>query len=229
MIFYVITLFPDLFPGPLASGVTGKAIDAGKAKIVPVNLRDFTDDRHRTVDDSPYGGGPGMVMMCDPLFRAVESIREERGEKTPVVLLTPQGEPLRQDRVERMIREDAWILVCGRYRGVDQRFRNEMVDLELSMGDFVMSGGEIPAMALLDAAIRLLPGALGNEDSAEEDSFSRGTLGPPDYTRPESYRGLRVPEVLLSGDHARIAAWREEEARRRTVERRPDLPRRPVE
>ena len=223
MTFYVITIFPGLFPGPLAEGVTGKAMEAGKARIVPVDPRDFTDDRHRTVDDSPYGGGPGMVMLCDPLFRAVESIREETGEKTPVILLTPQGEPLRQGTVERIVREEAWILVCGRYRGVDQRFRDALVDMELSVGDFVMSGGEIPAMALLDAAIRLLPGALGNKDSAEEDSFSRGTLGGADYTRPEEYRGMRVPEVLLSGDHARIAAWREERARRRTEERRPDL------
>jgi tRNA (guanine37-N1)-methyltransferase len=221
--FYVITIFPDLFPGPLAEGVTGKAIESGKVEIHPVDLRDFTGDRHRTVDDAPYGGGPGMVMKPEPLFRAVEWVREETGEKIPVVLLTPKGEPLRQGRVREIATGEAWILVCGRYRGVDQRFREAMVDVEVSVGDFVLSGGEIPAMALIDAVVRWIPGVLGNEDSAEEDSFSDGMLGGFDYTRPPVFRGMEVPEILVSGNHARIAEWRKERSREETERRRPDL------
>ena len=224
MRFFIVTIFPDLFPGPLAGGVTGKAIDAGKVELVPVDLRDFTDDRHRTVDDSPYGGGPGMVMKPEPLFRAVEQIREDAGANVPVILLTPKGEPLRQDRLKEFAAAGGdSILVCGRYRGVDQRFREAMVDLEISVGDFVLSGGEIPAMALIDAVVRLLPGVLGNEDSADEDSFSERLLGACDYTRPPLFRGMEVPEILVSGDHGRIAAWREAMAREATRLRRPDL------
>jgi tRNA (guanine37-N1)-methyltransferase len=223
MRFYVVTIFPGLFPGPLAEGVTGRAIAAGKAEIVPVNLRDFTDDRHQTVDDTPYGGGPGMVLKPDPLFRAVEWARREEGRDIPVILLTPKGEPLGQKRARELAGGAAWILVCGRYRGVDQRFRDALVDLEISVGDFVLSGGEIPALALMDAVVRLVPGVLGNEDSAEEDSFSAGMLGAPDYTKPPEYRGMRVPDILLSGDHARIAAWRAERALEETRRRRPDL------
>jgi tRNA (guanine37-N1)-methyltransferase len=203
--------------------VTGRAIAAGKAEIVPVNLRDFTDDRHQTVDDTPYGGGPGMVLKPDPLFRAVEWARREEGRDIPVILLTPKGEPLGQKRARELAGGAAWILVCGRYRGVDQRFRDALVDLEISVGDFVLSGGEIPALALMDAVVRLVPGVLGNEDSAEEDSFSAGMLGAPDYTKPPEYRGMRVPDILLSGDHARIAAWRAERALEETRRRRPDL------
>lgn len=223
MRFYVITIFPDLFPGPLAAGVTGKAIDGGKVEVIPVDLRDFTDDRHRTVDDAPYGGGPGMVMKPDPLFRAVDRIHEEAGEGIPVILLTPQGEPLRQDRVRQIAEGEEWILVCGRYRGVDQRFREARVDLEISIGDFVVSGGEIPALALMDAAIRWIPGVLGNEESAEDDSFAGGLLAGLDYTRPPLYRGMEVPEILVSGDHGKIARWRRERAEEETRRRRPDL------
>jgi tRNA (guanine37-N1)-methyltransferase len=223
MRFYVVTIFPELFPGPLAGGVTGKAIASGQAEILPVQLRDFTSDKHQTTDDTPYGGGPGMVMKPEPLFRAVEWVRETEGRDVPVVLLTPKGEPLRQDRVRALAEGDSWILVCGRYRGVDERFRETLVDLEISVGDFVLSGGEIPALALMDAVIRLLPGVLGNEDSADEDSFADGLLGPPDYTKPPEFRGLKVPEVLLSGDHAKIAAWRKGRARESTRRRRPDL------
>ncbi|MFH1679195.1 MAG: tRNA (guanosine(37)-N1)-methyltransferase TrmD [Candidatus Eisenbacteria bacterium] len=221
--FYAVTIFPDLFPGPLAEGVTGKAIEAGKAEIVPVNLRDFAEDRHKTTDDTPYGGGPGMVMKPEPLFRAVEWVRETEGRKVPVLLLTPKGEPLRQGRVRELAAGDAWILVCGRYRGVDQRVREILVDGEISVGDFVLSGGEIPALALMDAVIRLIPGVLGNEDSADEDSFTGGLLGAPDYTKPPEFRGMRVPDILLSGDHAKIAAWRRERALEETRRRRPDL------
>jgi tRNA (guanine37-N1)-methyltransferase len=221
--FYVITLFPELFPGPLASGVTGKAIQSGLVEILPVHLRQFTDDRHQTVDDAPYGGGPGMVLKPEPLFRAVDWVREEAGERVPVILLTPQGEPLRQNVVRDLAEVPSWIVVCGRYRGVDQRFREAMVDREISMGDFVLSGGEIPALALIDAVTRLLPGALGNEDSAEEDSFTNGLLGGADYTRPPVYRGMAVPEILLSGDHGKIAEWRKEQAEEETRRKRPDL------
>ncbi|RPJ42226.1 MAG: tRNA (guanosine(37)-N1)-methyltransferase TrmD [Candidatus Latescibacterota bacterium] len=223
MRFYVVTIFPELFPGPLAEGVTGKALASGRAEVLPVPLRDFTLDKHLTTDDTPYGGGPGMVMKPEPLFRAVEWVRETEGRRIPVVLLTPKGEPLRQEKVRALAGQEAWILVCGRYRGVDERFRETLVDLEISVGDFVLSGGEIPALALMDAVIRLLPGVLGNEDSADEDSFSNGTLGPPDYTKPPEFRGLKVPDVLLSGDHAKIAAWRRERALEATRRRRPDL------
>lgn len=223
MRFHVITIFPELFPGILSTGVTGRAISGGFVEVVPVNLRDFTDDRHKTVDDSPYGGGPGMVLKPEPLFRAVDAIREKTGERTPVILLTPKGEPLRQPLVAKIAGGEEWIVVCGRYRGVDQRFREARVDREISVGDFVLSGGEIPALALMDAVIRLLPDVLGNEDSAEEDSFSRGRLGSVDYTRPQEYHGMKVPEVLLSGDHARIARWREERAAEITRRVRPDL------
>ncbi|MBM3320186.1 MAG: tRNA (guanosine(37)-N1)-methyltransferase TrmD [Candidatus Eisenbacteria bacterium] len=223
MRFYVVTIFPGLFPGPLAEGVTGKALAAGKAEIVPVNLRDFAEDRHQTTDDTPYGGGPGMVMKPEPLFRAVEWVRETEGSRVPVILLTPKGEPLRQERVREIASGEAWILVSGRYRGVDERFREALVDIELSIGDFVLSGGEIPALALMDAAIRLVPGVLGNEDSADADSFANGLLGAPDYTKPPEYRGMKVPDVLLSGDHAKIAAWRRDRALEITRRRRPDL------
>jgi len=223
MRFYVITLFPDIFPGPLAEGVTGKAIDAGEVEILPVRLRDFTDDKHRTVDDSPYGGGPGMVLKPEPLCRAVEWVRDEAGERIPVVLLTPKGEPLRQERLREMAAGESWILVCGRYRGVDQRFREAMVDYEISVGDFVLSGGEIPALALMDGLIRLIPGVLGNEDSADADSFADGLLGCADYTRPPLFRGMPVPEILVSGDHGRIAAWRQARAEEETRRKRPDL------
>jgi len=221
--FYVITLFPELFPGPLASGVTGKAIESGLVEILPVPLRQFTDDKHQTVDDAPYGGGPGMVLKPEPLFRAVDWVREEAGERVPVILLTPKGEPLRQNVVRDLAEASSWIIVCGRYRGVDQRFREAMVDREISVGDFVLSGGEIPALALIDAATRLLPGALGNEDSAEEDSFSEGLLGGMDYTRPPVFRGMAVPEILLSGDHGKIAEWRRKQAKEETRRKRPDL------
>jgi tRNA (guanine37-N1)-methyltransferase len=226
MRFHVVTIFPELFPGPLASGVSGKAIEAEKVEIVPVDLRRFTKDRHRTVDDTPYGGGAGMVMKPEPLFEAVDEIREEAGKKIPVILMTPKGEPLRHARVvEISTGGDEWIIVCGRYRGVDERFREAYVDLEISVGDFVLSGGEIPALALMDAVIRLLPGVLGNEDSPNEDSFARGGLDGGYYTRPPEYRGMTVPDILLTGHHGRIAEWREEWAREETRRRRPDLDR----
>ncbi len=224
MRFYVITIFPGLFPGPLAAGVTGKAIEAGKVEIIPVDLRDFAHDRHRTVDDIPYGGGPGMVMKPEPLFEAVESIREEAGKRVPVVFLTPKGKPFAQSDARALCEEnDSWILVCGRYRGVDERFRETLVDREYSIGDFVMSGGEIPAHAIMDAAIRLLPGVLGNDESTGKDSFSRSGLDGVYYTRPQEYRGLTVPDVLLSGHHSEIGKWRESRSRAETERVRPDL------
>ncbi len=225
MRFHVVTIFPEIFPGPLAAGVTGRAIESGGVTIVPVDLREFTDDKHRTVDDTPYGGGPGMVLKVEPLFRAVESIRRRTGAETPVILMTPQGEPLTHRIVAEISSGEEWILVCGRYRGVDRRFRDALVDREISVGDFVLSGGEIPALALIDAAIRLLPGALGNDDSSREDSFARegGGLDGACYTRPAEYRGRKVPGVLLTGNHGEIARWRREEAAGETRRRRPDL------
>ncbi len=223
MRFHVVTIFPELFPGPLAYGVTGKAIDAGQVEIIPVDLRDYAHDKHRMVDDTPYGGGSGMVMKPEPLFEAVESIRQKAGIEIPVVYLTPKGEPFSQKRAGEFRKGDQWILVCGRYKGVDQRFRDTLVDLEISLGDFVLSGGEIPALALMDAAIRLLPGVLGNEDSPGEDSFSRGGLDGAYYTRPSEFRGMKVPEVLLSGNHGEIARWRDRQADEETGRSRPDL------
>ncbi len=226
MRFHVVTIFPEIFPGPLSSGVTGKAIESDKVEILAVDLRRFTKDRHRTVDDTPYGGGAGMVMKPEPLFEAVDEIRDRAGEKIPVILMTPKGEPLRHERVvEISTGGDDWIIVCGRYRGVDERFREAYVDLEISVGDFVLSGGEIPALALIDSVTRLLPGVLGNEDSPNEDSFARGGLDGGYYTRPPEYRGMAVPDILLTGHHGRIAEWREERARVETRRRRPDLDR----
>lgn len=223
MHFHIVTIFPGMFPGPLLSGVTGKAIHSGKVGVTAIDLRDFATDRHRTVDDTPYGGGAGMVMKPEPLFEAVDSIREKAGRKLPVILMTPKGEPLRHARAKAIAAEDEWIIVCGRYRGVDQRFRDVCVDLEISIGDFVLSGGEIPALALMDAVMRLIPGVLGNEDSPQEDSFARGGLDGACYTRPPEYRGMAVPDILLNGHHGRIEEWREARAREETRRNRPDL------
>ena len=188
-----------------------------------INLRDFTTDRHRSVDDRPYGGGEGMVFMPGPLFDAVEYCRREAHPGSQVVLLTPQGRTWRQDVAEEFAAIPHVILICGRYEGIDQRVVDTLVDREISIGDFVLTGGEIPATVILDSVIRLLPGALGNSDSARNESFSTGLLDYPQYTRPAVFRGMAVPEVLVSGDHARIERWRREQALERTVQVRPEL------
>ena len=224
MRFDIISVFPELFTGVLECGIIRRARQSGLADVRLVNLRDFTRDRHRSVDDRPYGGGEGMVFMPGPLFEAIESCLES-GEagKGRVVLLSPQGKTWSQDLAAEYCTIPHLILVCGRYEGVDQRVIDHLVDQEISIGDFVLTGGEIPAMVLLDSIVRLIPGALGCRDSALNESFSSGLLDYPQYTRPAEYRGHAVPEVLLSGDHARIAEWRKEQALEKTKRARPEL------
>ena len=218
----VLSIFPEMFAGPLAVGIMRRAQEAGLARIALHDLRDWTDDKRRTVDDAPYGGGAGMVMQAEPWFRAVETLRGD-GPAGRAVLLTPQGRLLTQEVARELAGEERLILLCGRYEGVDERVRQHLVDDEISIGDYVLSGGEIPALALMGAVLRLLPGALGSPDSLTEESHAGGLLEYPHYTRPSEFRGWQVPEVLLSGDHAAIAAWRREQRLRRTAARRPDL------
>ncbi len=215
----VITLFPEVFGPFLAASIAGRAQAAGLVRYRVVQLREFAVDRHGTVDDYPYGGGAGMVLKPEPLVAAVESL-EERG---PVVLLSARGRPLRHRDAVRYSVGRALTLLCGHYKDVDQRVVEVLGAEEVSVGDFVLSGGEPAALCLIDAVVRLLPGALGDHESAASDSFYEGLLSPPSYTRPPEFRGLRVPEVLTSGNHAAIRAWREREAERLTAERRPDL------
>jgi tRNA (guanine37-N1)-methyltransferase len=219
----VLTLFPEVFEAYLAASIMGRARSANLVDVVVTQIREFATDVHRRVDDRPFGGGPGMVMMCGPLFDCVE--RTDRLAEVPArkILLTPQGRPLDQKWARELATEQRVMLVCGHYEGFDERIRIGLDFEELSIGDYVLSGGEPAAVVVLDAMVRLIPGALGCEDSAEEDSFSGGLLDFPQYTRPREFRGMQVPEVLLSGDHARIDAWRQEQALQRTRQRRPDL------
>jgi tRNA (guanine37-N1)-methyltransferase len=210
-----------MFDGPLRESILRRAQDKGLATIAVHDLRTWTHDRHRVVDDVPYGGGAGMVLKPEPVFEAVESLR--RGRESLVVTLTPQGLPFNQRLASELARLTHLILLCGRYEGFDDRIPQGLHALELSIGDFVLSGGEIPALAVLDATVRLIPGVLGDATSAQADSFSTGLLEHPHYTRPATFRGMGVPAVLLSGDHAAIARWRRKQALRRTRERRPDL------
>ncbi|HSS66002.1 MAG TPA: tRNA (guanosine(37)-N1)-methyltransferase TrmD [Gammaproteobacteria bacterium] len=219
----VISLFPQMFEALRAGGVTARALDSRVLTLEVWNPRDFTADRHRTVDDRPYGGGPGMVMLVEPLKRAIESARAALGADAHRVLLSPQGRRMNQGDVAALAERKRLVLVCGRYEGVDERLVESVIDEELSLGDFVLSGGEIAAMAVIDAVARLLPGVLGHEDSAREDSFADGLLDCPHYSRPESVDGRRVPQVLLSGDHAAIRRWRLKQALGRTYSRRPEL------
>lgn len=221
--FDVITLFPDQFPSLVELGVVGRALKKQLFELNCWNPRDFTDDPHRTIDDRPYGGGPGMVMLAEPLAQAIASCKARHTAAVKVVHFSPAGERLTHRRVMDLAAEPALILLCGRYEGMDQRLIDRDVDLELSLGDFVLSGGELPAMALMDAIIRQLPGALNDAASAVEDSFVGGLLDCPHYTRPEVWDDRPVPEVLLSGDHARIRKWRAEQALELTRRRRPDL------
>jgi len=219
---HVITIFPELFPAFLDAGIVGRAIRSGLAAVDIHDLRVFTHDRHRTVDDAPFGGGPGMVMRPEPLSEAIDSL--SLGLGAPVVLLTPQGKQLTQREAERLSAQPEVAMICGRYEGVDERIRTNVATEEISIGDYVLTGGELPAQVMIDAMIRLLPGALGHGDVAlVDDSHTSGLLQYPQYTRPADYQGQGVPDVLVSGDHAAIAAWRRQEALRRTFERRPDL------
>jgi tRNA (guanine37-N1)-methyltransferase len=218
----LITVFPDMIAQTIAFGVIGRAKEKGLLEIVTHNLRDFTKDRHRSVDDYCYGGGPGMLMKPEPLFEAVESIQYECSSRK-VILLSPQGKIFNQEMARQLSLTDHLIMICGRYKGVDERVCEYLVTDEISIGDYVLSGGEIPALVLVDAVSRLLPGALGNYESAQDDSFSDGILDCPHYTRPADYRGMSVPEVLLSGDPQKISKWQRQQALMRTLQKRPDL------
>lgn len=216
----IVTLFPGMFSGPLQESILARAQAKGLVEIRVVNLRDYAVGRHRVTDDYAFGGGGGMVLKPEPLFACVEALR---GPGSRVILLDPQGQRFTQALARRLVRESHLILLCGRYEGVDGRVRQHLVDEEISIGDYVLTGGELPALVVTDAVIRLLPGVLGDEAAPDQDSFAGGLLEHPQYTRPEEFRGLRVPEVLLSGDHPRIARWRRIMALWRTFERRPDL------
>lgn len=223
MIFHILTIFPDFFKGPFACGVVGKAIESGAVELHIHNLRDWTSDRHRTVDDRPFGGGEGMVMKAEPLFRAVESIWPERGPGKKVLLLSAQGRLFDQSVVRELSTIGEILLICGRYEGVDERVAEHLCDGELSIGDYVLSGGELAAAVVVDAVARLLPGVLGNEASAVRESFTEGLLDCPHWTRPADFRGWKAPEVLLNGNHEQIRLWRSRAAYEKTVRQRPDL------
>ncbi len=219
MRFVVLTLFPDVVRAYAAAGVLGKAVERGEVEVEAVDIRDFTDDRYRSVDDDPFGGGAGMVMKPEPVARAIESA----GRVGKRVMLTPSGRPFTQADAVEWAKLDSLLLLCGRYEGIDQRIRDDHVDDAVSIGDYVLSGGELGALVVLDATMRLLPGVLGNADSLEHESYNEGLLEHPHYTRPAEWRGVGVPEVLLSGHHARVAEWRRRESLRRTARLRPDL------
>jgi len=221
MQFHVLTIFPEMFTSPLSASLLKKAQDKGIVSCTVHNLRNYTTDKHRSVDDSPYGGGQGMVMKPEPVVAALEGVCQSLS--TPWrILLSPQGPPLTQAKVVELAQRESLVLLCGRYEGIDERIR-PFIDEELSIGDYILSGGEIAALVIIDAVARLIPGVVGNQESVEEESFSHGLLEYPHYTRPEEFRGMRVPEVLLSGNHAKIADWRRQQSLLRTRERRPDL------
>jgi tRNA (guanine37-N1)-methyltransferase len=221
----VVTLFPDFFRGPLGLSIPARAAAAGLVRYNLVQLRDFTHDRHQTVDDLPYGGGAGMVMKPDPFWEAVASLAPAGEEKPagPILLMSARGRRFSHEDAVRLSLQEEVTFLCGHYKDVDHRVAEHLATEELSLGDFILSGGEIPALAMLDATVRLLPGAISDHESASTDSHYDGVLSAPSYTRPAEYRGHRVPEILLSGDHAKIAAWRREQAERLTRERRPEL------
>jgi tRNA (guanine37-N1)-methyltransferase len=216
----VLTLFPAMFAGPLDESIIKRARETGRLDLAIHNLRDYTHDRHNTVDDRPFGGGPGMLLKPEPIFEAVESLARE---STRVILLSPSGRPFSQAIAGELAGLEHLLMVSGHYEGFDERVREQLADDELSIGDYVLTNGALPVMVIIDAVTRLLPGVLGDDDSARDDSFSHGLLEYPQYTRPAEFRGMKVPEVLLSGNHAEIARWRAEQARLRTKERRPDL------
>jgi tRNA (guanine37-N1)-methyltransferase len=216
----VLTLFPAMFAGPLDESIVQRARTNGMLELTVTNLRDYTHDRHKTVDDKPFGGGPGMLLKPEPIFEAVEKLASE---KTRVILLTPSGRKFTQAIARELAQQEQLLLICGSYEGFDERIREQLADDELSIGDYVLTNGALPAMVIIDAVTRLLPGVLGDDESSLDESFSENLLEYPHYTRPAEFRGMKVPDVLLSGNHAEIAKWRAEQARLRTVERRPDL------
>lgn len=223
MIFHVLTLFPDFFSSPLKQSIIGRAIERGILKVALHNIRDYAKDKHRTVDDTPYGGGAGMVLKVEPVVDCLEAVRKKTTkERTLTILTTPQGVTLRQPLVERLSGYEELIILCGRYEGIDERIR-AFVDMEVSIGDYILTGGEIAALVIIDSVGRLVHGVVGEADSLKTESFSEGLLEYPQYTRPPEFRGMKVPEVLLSGHHEEIRKWRRKESLKRTLERRPDL------
>ena len=224
MLFDVITIFPQFFSSPLLVGFLKRALDKKIIEVRITDLRDFTTDRHRTVDDRPFGGGRGMVLKPEPIFKAVEAVRRSEDEgRTAVILLSPQGKPFGQQDAERLSKKEQIILICGRYEGVDERVRQHLITEEVSIGDYVLAGGELPALVVMEVVSRLLPSAVGSPQSLIDESFYQGILDYPCYTRPASFRGMRVPEVLLSGNHNEIRRWRKRRALENTLRKRPDL------
>lgn len=221
MKFDIITLFPDLIKSYCSSSIIGRAGKNGVISVNTINPRDFTSDKHKTVDDTPYGGGAGMVLMCEPVFSAVESVKKEGNSQT--ILLTPQGMPYNNDIAHEFSSKNQLIMICGHYEGFDERIREGLEIIEISIGDFVLTGGELAALCIVDSVTRLLPGALGKQESALHDTFSSNLLEYPQYTRPYEFRGMKVPEILLSGNHQEIAKWRRKQAITRTFNKRPDL------
>jgi tRNA (guanine37-N1)-methyltransferase len=222
MRFDILTLFPEAFEGPLRCSILGRASERGQVTVNVVDIRDFATDKHRVTDDAPYGGGPGMVLKPEPIFLAVESLKEVNSLEN-IILLSPQGRSFTQEIAEDLARENDMVLICGRYEGVDERVRLALATDEISIGDYVLSGGEIPALVVVEAVSRLVSGVVGDQASLVTDSFYRGLLGWPQYTRPRSFRGMDVPDVLLSGHHKVIERWRTKEALKKTLVRRPDL------
>jgi tRNA (guanine37-N1)-methyltransferase len=219
----VLTLFPEMFPGPLGLSLAGKALHEGKWSVATIDIRDFATDKHRSVDDTPAGGGAGMVMRADIAAAAIDAARKDAGSDTPTIYLSPRGTPLTQARAHELAHGPGVLLLCGRFEGVDQRVLEARDVEEISIGDYVLSGGELAAQVLIDAVVRLLPGVAGNDVSLAEESFASGLLEYPHYTRPREWEGRAIPDILLSGDHEKIAKWRREQAERLTKARRPDL------
>lgn len=218
-----MTLFPEMFASPFDYSILKRARENGIAEIVLSNIRDFAVDNYNRVDDKPYGGGPGMVMICQPFFDCVEHVQKQSEKPAKIILLTPQGAKFDQAKAAQLSKEERLLLIAGRYEGFDERIRTGLDAEQISIGDYVLGGGELAAMVIVDAVVRLLPGALGDAGSASDDSFSNGLLEYPQYTRPEDFRGMKVPEILLSGDHGKIAQWRKEQSIERTKRHRPDL------
>jgi len=223
MFFDILTLFPEMFKGPFSESILKRARNNNIIDINIVDIRDFALDKHHTADDAPYGGGAGMVMKPGPIYRAWENTQKKRPLSSKTILMSPQGERLNQEMIKDLSQEEGLTIICGHYEGVDQRIRDTIIDQEISIGDYVLTGGELPAMILVDSAARLLTGVLGDENSSKEDSFFDGLLEHPHYTRPRDFKGLKVPEILLSGNHQKIARWRKKESLRRTYLRRKDL------
>ncbi|HLQ97310.1 MAG TPA: tRNA (guanosine(37)-N1)-methyltransferase TrmD [Candidatus Dormibacteraeota bacterium] len=219
----ILTLFPDMFPGVLNSSILNRAREKGKFNYNVINFREYADNKHEKVDDYPYGGGAGMVLTAQPIFDAVDAVIKNKPTKPRIILMCPQGKPYNQEKAEELAQEDHLVFICGHYEGYDERIREHLVTDEISIGDYVLTGGELGAMVVMDSIVRLLPDVLGNEQSAPEDSFSTGLLEHPHYTRPADFRGMTVPDVLLSGNHAHIDAWRRQQSLKRTYERRPEL------